>query len=414
MRKVFLEDLPKREKGNQIDWKNSIGCIVEFIYDDIKGKLEVIDYNSKNGILQLRYNGIEPYLISYNSLVRCGIGNIINKIVNFPYLVSLLWEPEDACKYTKSSGKKINWKCKNCGEKIKNKRIADVSKQGLSCPKCSDGLKIPEKFMFSLLTKLNINFETQKNFKWSCNVGHINKKISGTKRYDFYIPSLNCIIETHGLQHYKESFNRKGKREKSRTLTEEQENDRLKERLAKENSIDDYFVIDCRFSDLKWMKTNILKSKLNRNDILNSLNDKEWEECFESSLGSRVKEACELWNNGVNNTDEISKTMKLNRATVSKYLIKGGIVGWCDYDPKEEMSKSGKQFCKKIVQLNMDGVFIKEWESASEARRNVKNTSKISEVCRGVLQTAGGFKWMYKEGYEKYIEEQNDELVMLD
>ncbi|MEM5599205.1 hypothetical protein AAHB53_28045 [Niallia circulans] len=61
-------------------------------------------------------------------------------------------------------------------------------------PKCSDGFSIPEKFMFNLLDYLQVDFDYQKVFDWSLG-----------KRYDFYIPMLNCIIETHGAQHYQYS-----------------------------------------------------------------------------------------------------------------------------------------------------------------------------------------------------------------
>lgn len=53
MRKVFLDDLPRKEgigalKGKQvIDWKGSVGCKVRFIYDDIEDKIEIMDYNKK-------------------------------------------------------------------------------------------------------------------------------------------------------------------------------------------------------------------------------------------------------------------------------------------------------------------------------------------------------------------------------
>lgn len=44
------------------------------------------------------------------------------------------------------------------------------------------------------------------------------------KKYDFFLPSVNSVIEVHGIQHYEESyFSSKG-----RTLSEEQENDRIK------------------------------------------------------------------------------------------------------------------------------------------------------------------------------------------
>ena len=38
MREVFLDELPKR--GKYINWKESIGCKVKFIYDDIEDEEE--------------------------------------------------------------------------------------------------------------------------------------------------------------------------------------------------------------------------------------------------------------------------------------------------------------------------------------------------------------------------------------
>ena len=40
MRKMFLEDLPKKNKN--INWKLSVGHKVKFIYEDIEGSLKII------------------------------------------------------------------------------------------------------------------------------------------------------------------------------------------------------------------------------------------------------------------------------------------------------------------------------------------------------------------------------------
>ena len=34
----------------------------------------------------------------------------------------------------------------------------------MTCRKCSDGISYPEKFLYSILEQLNIDFETQKIF----------------------------------------------------------------------------------------------------------------------------------------------------------------------------------------------------------------------------------------------------------
>jgi hypothetical protein len=61
---------------------------------------------------------------------------------------------------------------------------------------------------------------------------------------------------------------------------------------------------------------------------------------------------------------------------------------------------------KKVVQFSKEGGFIKEWESITDACLNINGTTtNISQVCRGNRDTAYGYKWMYKEDYDQYIEQ---------
>lgn len=51
-----------------------------------------------------------------------------------------------------------------------------------------------------------------------------------------------------------------------------------------------------------------------------------------------------------------------------------------------------------IVQLSKDGLFIKEWESATEAHKETGIASaNISHSLKGRNEFAGGYKWIYKE-----------------
>lgn len=59
---------------------------------------------------------------------------------------------------------------------------------------------------------------------------------------------------------------------------------------------------------------------------------------------------------------------------------------------------------KVIIQLDLNGRFIKEWNSLTEADKGTGIPFKnISACCRKKRQTAGGFKWMY---YDEYIKQQ--------
>lgn len=51
---------------------------------------------------------------------------------------------------------------------------------------------------------------------------------------------------------------------------------------------------------------------------------------------------------------------------------------------------------KSIVQYDLQGKFIKKWESASEVEKVLKiNHTHIGSCCNGNRKTAGGYVWKY-------------------
>ncbi len=59
-----------------------------------------------------------------------------------------------------------------------------------------------------------------------------------------------------------------------------------------------------------------------------------------------------------------------------------------------------------IIQLSVEGDFIKEWGCASEAAKLLKfDASTITSCCKGKYNTSKGYKWMYKSEYENDLEE---------
>lgn len=280
--------------------------------------------------------------------------------------------------------------CKDCGNILKKNTRDVIERKSIGCT-CGDGRSYPEKFMTNILVQLDIGFMTQLNkttFKW-CD----------KYKYDFYIPKNNMIIETHGIQHYEK------KKGFYKTLGEEQENDRCKEKLARENRIENYVVIDCRYSDLEWIKDNILKSKLNELFDLSKIN---WLKCEESALKNTVKEVCEYWKNKNDNetTNDLAKIFKCSRSAITQYLKNGTKLGWVNYDEKIEMKKSaiknGKSNCKRVL-IFKDGVMIhKSFESCNALARvseelfGVKLTANgISSVCTGKIKQHKGYTFKY-------------------
>lgn len=252
--------------------------------------------------------------------------------------------------------------------------------------------------MISILNQLDVNYEIHRKFEWSDN-----------RIYDFHIPSINTIVETHGGQHY---FDNGFKYVGGKTLEEEQANDRYKQEMAVQNGISKYVVIDCRYSDFEFIKNSLLNSEIGE---LFDLSTVDWIKAHEFACKTLVKEVCILWNK-LKSVKKISDICKIGSdTTIRKYLKQGASIGWCDYNSKEEriktihsnLIKSQVSRRRKITQLNNEINFIKEWDCIAEASNELSiHASSISSVCRGKSKSAGGYKWMYKEDYDKYIKEQ--------
>ena len=176
------------------------------------------------------YTKVKDRVRSRNACPVC-VGKHIQIGVNdlnttHPQVAKNLLNIEDKYKYTAGSGKKVDWKCPNCSIKIGMKSVKNIVKDGLACVLCSPHTSNPEFLMGSVLKDLDVEFVPEYNTTWS-----------KRKQYDFYLPKYNTIIETHGIHHYEQIS-------RGRTLTEEQENDVFKEKLAMENGIKHYIVID--------------------------------------------------------------------------------------------------------------------------------------------------------------------------
>ena len=62
----------------------------------------------------------------------------------------------------------------------------------------------------------------------------------------------------------------------------------------------------------------------------------------------------------------------------------------------EALLQSSKIRRKKIRQLSIDGLFLKEYTSVREAaRENSIAAQNISKCCLGRIQSCGGYKWEY-------------------
>lgn len=85
-RKIDFSNM--KYNGVHIDWKNSIGGTIPFIYGDINGELKLI--NKEKEIITIEYNN-KQYRISSGTLRQCKLKKVVNDykdVVNWKYNVS--------------------------------------------------------------------------------------------------------------------------------------------------------------------------------------------------------------------------------------------------------------------------------------------------------------------------------------
>ena len=68
---------------------------------------------------------------------------------------------------------------------------------------------------------------------------------------------------------------------------------------------------------------------------------------------------------------------------------------WCNRKYNINYGTRNEKLKKPILQYDLDGNFIKEWESAADVGKKVK--SSICHCLNGDQKTAYGYKWIYKE-----------------
>ena len=391
-----------------LDFKIEIGEIIE----NDKGSFTIIDRRYKDYINKNKK--IQKHKIYTCECNNCGYDMLEKTESNlfygktgcpvcckFPRIsvlgINTIWDKEkwmcqfmseqDAKTHTPCSNKKISVHCPYCGKQTEKKIYDIYRRKSLACS-CGDGISYPEKFLISVFEQLKIDYIYQlskTNFTWCQN-----------KRYDFYLPKYNLIIETHGEQHYMN---------KSHSLFEEQqENDKFKKDLALNNNIDIYIELDCRNSSMDWIKNSIINSVLNK---LVNLSNIDWLKCEEDALNNKVKQICNYWkvynndnNENLTSTD-LEKIFHMSSGNIIKYLKKGTLLGWCNYDPKEENRKSGIKsgISKgKPVEIYKDGKLLGVFESCADAERKSQNilgvqldSDCISNVANGVAQSTKGY-----------------------
>lgn len=460
-KQIDLSGLPKKKHGEKevIDWINSVNCKCKFTYDNIKGEIEIIEYDSKKSIFTIIYND-KIFQIKRDTLVNCYFGKLTNIRTN-KFKIELNHEFKDDNRnikiidreYRKNKEITYKWykyKCNKCGyegwmvessltrgsnctcctNQVLAEGINDVATThphlvkffanpddaktitygsgSKVCVKCLDCGNIKKMWLYNLNRQGFSCDECGDGVKYpnkfiyailnQLNIEYIKEyhpKWSQGRFYDVYIPSLNIIIEMDGALGH-------GKKDNSMSGQTKEESikiDMIKDEQAKSHDIN-VIRIDCDYDYSKidrhnYIKNNVLNSKLKNIVDLSKIN---WIDVENFCATNMVKTACELKRNHPNLYPyEIGLKLNLSHNTIIRYLKIGRKLGWCDYDEKQRYKKSSKK-----IKILKDGILIGVYESIRYVERNsekicgVKLYGKgISNVCGNVTKQYHGFKFEY-------------------
>lgn len=172
-----------------------------------------------------------------------------------------------------------------------------------------------------------------------------------------------------------------------KSLKESQEIDKYKDFLAKQNNIL-LIRIDCRESNKDYIKRNILSSKL---VTIFDLSLIDWNKCDKYATSNIVKEACDLYNDGIQNTLEISKRLNIERSLVVRYLNKGCTLGFCDYHGDESCKIMDEPMIAKNKLGETVAIAKNVYDMVNQLKEIFPNVSfnrdLIRNVCKGKFQT---------------------------
>lgn len=358
----YLEDLRNRNISDIVPIEEYLGKSTKSLHKCLVCNYEwkVTPQNILNG------HGCPVHT---NRAVVCGINDMWT---TNPELARLLANPDDGYKYTQCSGIKVDWKCPDCNNLILQRKISSVFNQGLSCAICRDYISIPTKIVFSLLSENNIQFVSDTTFDWS-----------NSKRYDFYIPKTNTIIEVHGSQHYSKGFEYLG----GRTPEEEQENDTYKKQLAMDNGIANFYSLDFARTDVKYVYNSLAVSKFS--EVIGKEIDIQYlKHIFQISHKSRIFQILDIWDSGVKDIYEISNKTKLSKWAVLSRLKMAEDIGLCNTNERDYPTKK-----KQCVLLKTGEIF----ESIYDAHRKTGvDRLTIRHSCNG---SSNNKDWMFYNDY---------------
>jgi hypothetical protein len=78
--------------------------------------------------------------------------------------------------------------------------------------------------------------------------------------------------------------------------------------------------------------------------------------------------------------------------------------------PRKYVRKTTDKYNRKpVIQLKLNGEFVKEWKTAAEACNTLGlDKSAVLRACKGKQKRAYWFVWKFKDDYDKWLSENNN------
>lgn len=145
-KEVDLSSLPRNEKTGNIDWKNSVGCIIPFEYGDLSSEIKIIGYikDHKTPMICVDYNGKQKNM-SAGSIKKCSFGELIGVFTSdFYYSKNQIIKTKHQTLtilnqfYKKEDGRNRKYYEVSCDKCNCRSILREVSlKQNKGCPVCA-------------------------------------------------------------------------------------------------------------------------------------------------------------------------------------------------------------------------------------------------------------------------------------
>lgn len=236
-----------------------------------------------------------------------------------PEVVHFLVNPEDARKYSHGQEAYVWVKCPVCGYE-RTIMVSELCNSGMNCPQCGDHTSYPNKYVRAFLCQLPLDYlEYEYHSKWT----------QGKLFDDFFIyQGKKYVVEVDGFQHHRDT--------QWSTKEWQQNNDKLKDMLARENGYE-MIRIPCGRSRNYKIKETLLNSIFNEMFDLSHI---DWKLCAKRAANNQMVEACEFFNKHQDmSLMELSDALHIDAETLVSYLKKGAQFDLCVYDGEERKNR---------------------------------------------------------------------------